>query len=314
LKHNLILTIFAILSIVACRSNPNKAEKIETKMQQASTVTGSQQVGVKKDEMVVMDKVQMSEKMRDLQNEVYGLEDKTYGTRKLGSLGLYGELKSCRRKLASRQYGGTGNMVWTEPLDRVTDKEEDMKMGLDEKQDLVGVKEEYLRDRVARFVGYKQILQKRADEFQSEIEQCKSELATRELDANQPTKVMVQEAPKASIDKTAINSFMCDYVKTGASLQSLMLTSFSKGWLALADFKLDQSLLAPSLKDGKGVAHENGLLFNGWKLAYDRSGITIGEVLKEGGDAHLTAWTYDKKADVTGAAKCLQAQDGAWNP
>ncbi len=61
--------------------------------------------------MVVMDKVQVSDRLRDLQNSVYSLEDRVYGTRKLGSLGLYGELKSCKRKLASRQFGGSGTMV-----------------------------------------------------------------------------------------------------------------------------------------------------------------------------------------------------------
>src|SRR6185312_7894072 len=124
---------------------------------------------------------QMAEKLRDLQNTVYSLEDQVYGTRKLGSLGQYGELKSCERKLASKQYGGTGNLVWTEPLDRVTDKEEDFKIGLDEKKDLVAVSQEYLRDRLQRFQGYRTILQKRADEFGEKIEACSAQLATKTM-------------------------------------------------------------------------------------------------------------------------------------
>src|SRR5690606_24805551 len=108
---------------------------------------------------------QISEKLRDLQNAVYSLEDKVYGTRKLGSMGLYGELKACKRKLASRQFGGSGNMMWSEPLDRVTDKEDELKVGVDEKKQLVGLSEEFLKDRLQRFQGYKTILQKRSDEF-----------------------------------------------------------------------------------------------------------------------------------------------------
>jgi hypothetical protein len=261
-----------------------------------------------------MDKVQMSEKLRDLQNGVYSLEDKVYGTRKLGSLGLYGDLKSCRRKLASRQFGGTGTLVWTEPLDRVTDKEDELKVGLDEKKDLVGVSEEYLKDRLQRFTGYKMILQKRADEFQDKIEACKTELATKEIDQNQSTRVMVQEMPKSSADKSAINDYMCGFVKPGASLEMLMLNAFAKGWLSLSDFKLDQNLIAASLKDSKGVSKDNALLFNGWKLAFDSKAITVGELLNAGRDAHLVEWTYEPKSDVGGASRCLSAAEGAWNP
>src|SRR5688572_7418821 len=64
--------------------------------------------------------VSLKEKLQTMQNTVYALEDKIYGVKKLGTLGLYGELKNCRRKLASRQYGGTGDLLWTEPMDRVT--------------------------------------------------------------------------------------------------------------------------------------------------------------------------------------------------
>lgn len=314
MKHNafLVLSVF-LLSFVGCKSNPNKAEKIDTTMQQSERVSGSQAVGVKKDEMVVMDKVQMSEKLRDLQNKVYSLEDQVYGTRKLGSLGLYGELKSCQRKLASRQFGGSGTMVWSEPLDRVTDKEDELKMGLDEKKNLVGVSEEFLIARVQRFTGYKTILQKRADDFQDRIETCKSQLATKEMDSSQPTKVMVEQGSKSMQDHAQINSFMCSNAKAGASLQALMLNLFARGWLSLSDFKMDQTLLAPSLTDSKGVKREHGLLFNGWKLAYDRGQLTVGEVFNDGKDAKLVAWTFEHKSEIPEASKCLPAADGAWN-
>lgn len=317
MKHKISLAALVCLSLVflaGCKSNPNKAEKIDTQMEQANTVSGTEQVGVKKGEMVVQDKVQMSEKLRDLQNAVYSLEDRVYGTRKLGSLGMYGDLKSCQRKLASRQFGGNGTLLWTEPLDRVTDKEDELKMGLDEKKDLVGVSEEYLKDRYQRFLGYKMILQKRADEFQDKIEACKSDLATKEMDASQSTKVMVQEAPKFTIDKAAINQYLCGFVHSGASLQGLMLNLFSRGWLSLTEYKLDQNLIAANLKDGKGVSKDNGMLFNGWKLVFDQSAVTIGELLKDGKDAHLVAWSYEHRADLPEGSQCLNAGEGVWNP
>jgi hypothetical protein len=140
MKHKICLLGF-FLTLAACKSNPNKVEDVQTQLDHPATVTGEQKVGVKNGEMVVLDKAQIAEKLRDLQNSVYSLEDKVYGTRKLGSLGLYGELKSCKRKLASKQLGGSGAMTWTEPLDRVTDKEEDLKIGFDEKKNLVGISE-----------------------------------------------------------------------------------------------------------------------------------------------------------------------------
>lgn len=308
------LLIVGVLTVTGCRSNPHKAEEVDTQIDNAAQVSGSQQVGVKDGNMVVMDKVEMSERMRDLQNAVYSLEDRVYGTRKLGSLGLYGELKTCRRKLASRPFGGNGTLLWTEPLDRVTDKESELKVGLDEKKNLVGVSEEYLKDRLARFQGYKTILQKRHDDFMNQIETCKAELASREMDSDQPTKVMVQEASKASLDRSSINQFMCGFVQKGASLQNFMMNAFAKGWLSLSDFKLDQNIVPAAVKDVKGVEKDNALLFNGWKLAFDQSPVTVGELLNEGKDAKLMAWTYDRKSDVQGASKCLSSSEGRWNP
>lgn len=312
MKHKLLVLGLG-LGLFGCSHNPNKAEDIQTKLDQPSSVTGDQKVGLKSGEMVVLDKVQIAEKLRDLQNTVFSLEDHVYGTRKLGSLGLYGELKACRRKLASKQFGGPGSMVWTEPLDRVTDKEEELKIGLDEKKDLVGVSEEYLRDRLQRFEGYKQILQKRSDEFDEKIETCKSDVSAKKADMTQPSKVMVTEASKAVTDRKAINEFMCNYVKPGASLENFMINAFAHGWLALSDFQLSQNLLAGPVKDAKGDARENAFLFNGWKMAFDKSPVSVGDLLNEGKDAKVVAWSYDHKSDVTNAAACLPSAEGAWN-
>jgi hypothetical protein len=312
MKHKLSLCI-AALALFGCSSNPNKAEKIQTKLDQPSNVTGGEKVGLKDGEMVVMDKVQIAEKLRDVQNAVYSLEDKVYGTRKLGSLGLYGELKACKRKLASKQYGGPGSMTWTEPLDRVTDKEEDLKIGLDEQRDLVGVTQEYLRDRLQRFQGYRQILQKRNDEFEEKIEDCKDQLGKKEVDASQSSKVLVSEAPKAIQDRAAINQFMCGFVRPGASLENFMINAFAHGWLALSDFQMNQNLLAGPVKDNKGEARENAFLFNGWKMAFDKGPVSVGEVLNSGKDAKLVAWSYDRKNDVPSASACLASGEGVWN-
>ena len=303
-------------SLLACKSNPNKAEKIDTAMEISNRVSGSEHVGVQKGEMVVQDKVAMSERLRDLQNTVYGLEDRAYGTRRLESLGLYGELKTCRRQLASKAYGGAGTLTWTEPLDRVTDKENEIKVGLDEKKDLVGVNREYLLDRMHRFEGYKQILQKRVDEFSDRIEECHAELGNHEFDQRQSSKVVVKEASKMTADRDAIHHYLCNYAHAGASLQSLMVNAMARGWLALSDFKLDQNILATTTKDSRGSSLANVLLFNGWKLAYDHGPVTVADLLggESNKDARLQAWTFAPKGEVPNAVQCLGNGEGAWNP
>lgn len=164
----------------ACSSNPNKARDIETKMENSSEVTGDTSLGVKDGMMVVQKKVQMNEELRRLQYEVYELEDRVYGNRKYGSLGLYGVLRDCRLQLSDPKNGGDGKLKWTEPIDRVTDKEEEFKIGIDEEKKLVGVSEEFLADRIKRFKGYKSVLDKRQDEYEEKVAICKAELKSKQ--------------------------------------------------------------------------------------------------------------------------------------
>ena len=160
------------LGALACSHNPHKAEKIETKMEREQTMPADEKVGVKDGNMVVQKKVVMAEELRRIQYEVYEMEDKVYGNRKYGSKGLYGSLKECRTKLSSKDLGGDGKLMWTEPAERITDKEEEFSIGIDEKDKIVGVSEEFLKDRLARFRGYKQTLQKRQDEYEEKLDIC----------------------------------------------------------------------------------------------------------------------------------------------
>lgn len=171
----------------ACTHNPNKAEKIDSKIEKSDVVTQDENVGVNKDgDMIWQKKVSMNEELRRLQFEVYELEDRVYGSRKYGSTGLFGALKACQTKLAARENGGNGTLMWTEPLDRITDKEESFNVGLDNKDKLVGVSEEFLKDRLARFVDYKRILMKKQDEFDDKLSVCEGELKSRVQPKNNP--------------------------------------------------------------------------------------------------------------------------------
>ncbi len=180
--NKLLLSSLLILGI-ACSSNPHKAEKIDTNMNNKGKVSGDSSVGVKDGNLVFQKKVNMAEELRRLQYEVYGLEDKVYGSRKFGSQGMYGSLKACRLKLSSPELGGDGKLMWTEPIDRVTDKEDEFKIGIDENEKIAGVSEEFLKDRIKRFVGYKKVLQKREDEYREKVEICEAEVRAKEYKA-----------------------------------------------------------------------------------------------------------------------------------
>jgi hypothetical protein len=176
---NRLIVPLALIWMLGCTTNPHKAEKIDTKMNGAETITGEEHVGVKNGNMVVQKKVEMNEELRRLQYEVYELEDKVYGNRKYGSKGLYGALKDCRAETVSKKNGGDGKLVWTEPADRITDKEDEFNIGLDEQNRLVGVSEEFLKDRITRFSKYRTTLLKRQDEYEEKLEICDAGLKAK---------------------------------------------------------------------------------------------------------------------------------------
>lgn len=177
-KFAWIHCFLALTLFVSCRSNPHKAEELETKVDKSSDVQGGK-VGLKEGNMVYQKKQLIAEELRDLQIDVYSLEDKVYGNQKYGSQGLYGLLKKCRLEISDKKNGGTGKLIWTEPLDRVTDKEEELKLGIDEEGKLIALSEEFLKDRMERFKQYKRLLLKRENEYQEKLEICQAELKSR---------------------------------------------------------------------------------------------------------------------------------------
>ena len=177
------IVCLGLIILAGCATNRHKAEKIETKIDNKDEISGDTSVGVKEGNMVVQRKVEMNEEVRRLQNEVYELEDRVYGNRKYGSLGLYGVLRQCKVDITDSRNGGDGKLKWTEPIDRITDKEDEWKVGLDEKNKLIGISEEFLKDRIERFRGYKKVLMQRQDEYEEKVQICKVELKNQKAKA-----------------------------------------------------------------------------------------------------------------------------------
>lgn len=174
----IFMTLLVSGLFVGCATNKHKAKDIETKMDKGQAL-GEEEVGVKDGNMVVQKKLEMNEALRRLQNEVYELEDRVYGNRKFGSKGLYGALKDCKKEASSKALGGDGNLRFTEPADRLTDKEEEWTIGYDEKEKLVAVSNEFLSDRIERFKKYRQTLMKRQDEYEEKLEICDAEVRSK---------------------------------------------------------------------------------------------------------------------------------------
>lgn len=165
------LAVVLVLFLAACSHNPNKAEKIDTSITPKGNVNG-ETVGIKDGEMIVQRKNSMAEELRDLQNSAYALQYEVYGN-PYGSPGLYGSLRNCRMKVSTYT---DGKLAWTEAPEDIVQEADLSKMGLDETKNLVGVSEEYLKDRITRFQAYRKTLEKRQFEYKQKNDMCTLEL------------------------------------------------------------------------------------------------------------------------------------------
>jgi hypothetical protein len=164
------------LALGACASN--KAEKMDTRLEKSQELQTGQTVGLRDGNVVVQRKVFLAEELRKLEAEVVGLENELYGNKKFGTKGLQGVHFECEKKLADPRVGGNGKLKPLERSERLSDKEEELKFAIDEKEQLVGVSEEMLRDRIERFQGHRKILRERYDEMETGIEVCEQDYKT----------------------------------------------------------------------------------------------------------------------------------------
>lgn len=178
------LSFIAVSLVLAACANPNKAKELDTKVDMTAPVNAGGVIGVKDGDMVYQRKVQMNEELRKLENEVYNLEAKVYGgARYLDNKGLYGVLKDCRAEMSEARNGGDGKLLWTEKRDYVTAEDDLNKIGIEDKKKIVGVSEEYLKDRLERFGNYRKVLIDRQEEYETKVKVCELELKTKQKTA-----------------------------------------------------------------------------------------------------------------------------------
>lgn len=160
------------LALAACKSNPNKAEILNTDIEKTTLVSNDERVGVNEnEEMVYQRKVLLAEEIRKLQNSVTETEDRVYGTRAYGTTGLLGSYRRCYMQLMPER---REQFPAPEGPDRMSEREEDVKVGIDPKGErLHAVSEEKLIDRLTRLKEYRKTLQTREDGMSEGLERCR---------------------------------------------------------------------------------------------------------------------------------------------
>lgn len=176
--RNVFSSLICVSLMIACASK-NKAKEVDTKIKDTSQVSPDSVIGVKNGDMVYQRKVAMNEELRTLELTVYNLEARVYGgPRYLDNRGLYGVLRDCHVELGEAANGGDGKIQWTEKRDYVTPDDDFTQIGLENKN-IIGVSEEYLLDRLARFKNYKKTLEDRQEEYETKVKSCELELAAQ---------------------------------------------------------------------------------------------------------------------------------------
>ena len=169
------LLLIPFLFLAACASNPNRAERIDTKIEYAEKAGADVTIGVRGGEMIAQRQVLISEELRRAQNDSYELEANVYGgQRYLDNYGLWGALRNCNIRLAHR----TGEIKPMGEKRAYVIPEEDYQMGLDKNNQIIGLQREYLKERLERFHRYKEVLLERKQEYEDKIALC--ELAMRQ--------------------------------------------------------------------------------------------------------------------------------------
>ena len=313
-----ILATGTLLFVFGC-ANPNKAEKIETKGENMKAVGDITSVGLnKKGEMITRKKVEMADHLQQLQRRVYTLEEEVYGNDEMGNKGKWGVLRDCLKQANSKELGGDGKIHPMPDRRQVTKKEGQMKIGLDEQGNLVGVSDEYLKDRIERFNGYEEILQKDKDFYDEKLQICQAMIDEKNFDAKNVAKL--NSAVTAEVNEvrtyvdpmtTQINSFVCSYVKPGASLKQVVSHAVDAGWVKEDEIKEHE--VGTDVKDATGYTFNHTFKVGNWALAFDKSYV-YGDLMNENGaDANLVAWMNSSNKDVTGNEGCLPGKSGRWN-
>ncbi|HEX7675198.1 MAG TPA: hypothetical protein VF412_13570 [Bdellovibrio sp.] len=304
----LILPLF----LAACASNPNKAEKLDTEIKKQEDMGGGTVIGLnEKDEMIMQKKVRLADYIRQLQYDVYGLEDTIYGSDETGK-GLWGVLEECQLKENSSEIGGEGTYVKMPDKARLTDREDQFqKIGLDEKKNLVAVSTDYLKDRIRRFENYKATYKQRKDWYETQIKICNANVDRKTYKTKQAA-LDLSKYPQMVNTTSEMDQYICRYVKQGASMNALIKKALDRQWIMKEDYDQDQPLNSATVTDSTSAERHNVLRIGGWALAYD-TGAKLSEIQSDSIKPVLKSWMNDSADIVPNSKNCLRKGSNVWN-
>lgn len=171
-----------VLLIVGCASKSPKdadikEQDLQTARDRSEMVSGGVALGVNGDkDIVVQEKVQMTEHLRQLVTTLKHKQDELYGSQRFGTRGLYGKLEKCVAKTSKRDKADYKVLAAREIV--VSEKElgalEAEKFGYDEKGDLVALDEVKLRDKIRDLEAKKRKLYEKEEELLAEMSRCEA--------------------------------------------------------------------------------------------------------------------------------------------
>ncbi|MBX3041065.1 MAG: hypothetical protein KF789_10205 [Bdellovibrionaceae bacterium] len=306
LKMKMATGLSMVFLAGAC-SSKQPIQKIDTELKGAQSL-GHESMGKNSEGQYVLQKKEsLATYLLDLQRDVYRLEEDIYGNKSLGNKGKYGTLEDCRIELRAKT-NGKWEMVDSAPK-AILSKEEakiTKKVGLDEKGQLVMLTEEELTARIKRFERYKANYERQEDWYDTEIKACKISLNnfTQKKSLPAASAEPVKFPDFATESRSDMNSFICQYVDSDASLKTLIKTAVGGGWILEDDLKERSYVNDETAKDSTDFRRSYVIRIGDWVLSYNFRE-KYGDLMNTDQDAELKAWLNRNPDSVSEKASCL---------
>jgi hypothetical protein len=306
------MILLVIPFLFACASDPNKAEKLKTEVENPENIANGRVMGTNsKDELITQKKVKLSDYVTGLEKQVYELEDGIYGSEEYGSKGQWGVLEECLTKANSVEMGGEGTYVKMPEKARLTTREDSFqKFGYDEKKNLVAVSTDFLKDRIRRFENYKETYQQRKDWYSEQIKICDANLNSKAAKAKMA--LDLKQYPKIVNTEVDMDNYICNYVHQGAKLRDLIKKAQANNWIPQEEQDPEFYVNGNAAADGTNENRTNVLRLGAWSLSFDNS-VKYRDVDNASMSPKLAAWMHEESDLVPGAAKCLKKGSRVWN-
>lgn len=180
-----ILLVLSLFAVVSCSSKSKKDadikdQDIKTAQDKGEMISGGTTLGVNEDkELMVQDKVQLNEHLRQLGAAIKSKQDELYGSKRFSTRGLYGKLEKCVAKVNKKNKGGAATTLAAREIivpDQELGQIEAGKFGYDEKGNLVALDDAKLRDKIRDLEDKKRRLYQKEEELLAEMNRCEAQL------------------------------------------------------------------------------------------------------------------------------------------